>query len=163
MIIKLLKNTLDSLKLSGMSQCTYNLDETGMPNFTPEAIQEVKKQSIEVIALLPHTTHQTQFLDVSFFKSLKSHWCTVCHTYMSENVGIVRKCRPCHHQISVQHPFFQSMVLGHEIRDHRQWILEDLTVPIEQGCDYLTLIVNNVICQELVDRKYIQQCSTCLL
>lgn len=58
-------------------------------HFTPEAIQESKKQGIEVIALPPHTTHQAQPLDVSFFKSLKSHWSSVCHTYMSENVGHV--------------------------------------------------------------------------
>ena len=58
-------------------------------HFTPEAIQASKKHGIEVIALPPHTTHQAQPLDVSFFKSLKSHWSNVCHEYMSENVGHV--------------------------------------------------------------------------
>ena len=58
-------------------------------HFTPEAIRKSKKQDIEVIALPPHTTPQAQPLDVSFFKSLKSHWSAVCHMYMSENVGHV--------------------------------------------------------------------------
>ena len=60
-------------------------------HFTPEAIQAAKKQGIGIIALPPHTTHQAQPLDVdvSFFKSLKSHWSNVCHAYMSENDGHV--------------------------------------------------------------------------
>ena len=58
-------------------------------HFTPEALKESKTKGIEVLALPPHTTHQAQPLDVSFFKSLKSHWSSVCHDYLSENLGHV--------------------------------------------------------------------------
>ncbi len=39
--------------------------------------------------LSPHTTHECQPLDTSFFRSLKSHWQDFCHRFYQTNPGKV--------------------------------------------------------------------------
>ena len=56
-------------------------------HFQPELIQYAKDHDIIVFCLPPHTTHESQPLDASVFRSLKQHWQDVSHTYMQSNPG----------------------------------------------------------------------------
>ena len=56
-------------------------------HFQPELIQYAKDHNIIVFYLPPHTTHESQPLDASVFRSLKQHWQDVSHSYMQSNPG----------------------------------------------------------------------------
>lgn len=56
-------------------------------HFQPELIQYAKDHDIIVFCLPPHTTHESQPLDASVFRSLKQHWQDVSHSYMQSNPG----------------------------------------------------------------------------
>ena len=58
-------------------------------HYTPDVVLAAAKEGVVMLCLPPHTTHAMQPLDVSFFKSLKSHWSDVCHKYMVNNPGRV--------------------------------------------------------------------------
>ena len=53
----------------------------------PETIRFAKEQGVIIFCLPPHTTHEAQPLDVSFFKALKSHWRDTCHNFYQESPG----------------------------------------------------------------------------
>lgn len=55
---------------------------------TPEAIKLAQDNGIELMTFPAHTTHILQPLDVSIFKSLKSHWRSVVSDHLRENIGI---------------------------------------------------------------------------
>jgi len=44
-----------------------------------------KQYGIVMFCLPPHTTHESQPLDTSVFRSLKQNWKAVCHTYMQSD------------------------------------------------------------------------------
>lgn len=49
-----------------------------------------------VFCLPPHTTHECQPLDCSFFGPLKKHWQEVCHSFYQENPGqVISKLNFC--------------------------------------------------------------------
>ena len=50
-------------------------------HFKPETIKFAKDHGIMVFCLPPHTTHECQPLDCSFFGPLKVHWRNVCHSF----------------------------------------------------------------------------------
>ena len=56
-------------------------------HFQPELIHYAKDHDIIVFCLPPHTTHESQPLDASVFRSLKQHWQEVAHSYMESNPG----------------------------------------------------------------------------
>ena len=58
-------------------------------HFDLESIQYAKEQSVIIFCLPPHTTHEAQPLDVSFFGPLKNHWSDVCHTFLQSSPGKV--------------------------------------------------------------------------
>ena len=56
-------------------------------HFEPNTIQFAKDNDIIIFCIPPHTTHECQPLDVSFFRSLKTHWQQSCHTFYQNNPG----------------------------------------------------------------------------
>ena len=63
-------------------------------HYQPDLIRYAKEHQIILFCLPPHTSHESQPLDVSIFKSLKSNWQDACHKYMQTNPGrIVTKYR----------------------------------------------------------------------
>lgn len=50
-------------------------------HFKPETIRFAQEHGIVVFCLPPHTTHESQPLDCSFFSPLKVHWRDVTHTF----------------------------------------------------------------------------------
>ena len=50
-------------------------------HFQPEIIEFARTYKIIMFCLPPHTTHESQPLDTSVFKSLKLNWKTTCHTF----------------------------------------------------------------------------------
>ena len=58
-------------------------------HYQPDLIRYAKEHDIILFCLPPHTTHESQPLDVSVFKSLKKNWQDVCHEYMQSNPGKV--------------------------------------------------------------------------
>lgn len=57
-------------------------------HFEPTSIEYAKKKGVIIFCLPPHTTHECQPLDVSFFKSLKVHWREECHKFYRKNPGL---------------------------------------------------------------------------
>lgn len=58
-------------------------------HYQPDLIRRAKEHDIILFCLPPHTTHGSQPLDVSVFKSLKQNWSEVCHKYIQSNPGRV--------------------------------------------------------------------------
>lgn len=56
-------------------------------HYQPDLIRYAKVHQIILFCLPPHTSHESQPLDVSVFKSLKSNWQNACHKYMQTNPG----------------------------------------------------------------------------
>ncbi len=56
-------------------------------HFEPNTIQFAKDNDIIIFCLPPHTTHECQPLDCSFFRSLKTHWQQSCHIFYQNNPG----------------------------------------------------------------------------
>ena len=58
-------------------------------HFEPSTIQFAKDNNIVIFVLPPHTTHECQPLDVSFFGALKQHWQHSCHLFYQANPGVI--------------------------------------------------------------------------
>ena len=58
-------------------------------HFDPEAIRFAKDHSVIIFCLPPHTTHEAQPLDISFFGPLKTNWGHVCHDFIQSSPGKV--------------------------------------------------------------------------
>lgn len=58
-------------------------------HFQPDLIEYARKYGIIMLCLPPHTTHESQPLDVSVFKSLKHHWQVACHNFIQTNPNLV--------------------------------------------------------------------------
>lgn len=58
-------------------------------HFEPKTIQFAKDNDVVIFVLPPHTTHECQPLDVSFFGALKRHWQQSCHQFYQANHGVV--------------------------------------------------------------------------
>ena len=58
-------------------------------HYQPELIKYAKKNKVILVCLPPHTTHETQPLDTSVFRSLKRNWSEECHKFYSKNPGRV--------------------------------------------------------------------------
>ena len=56
-------------------------------HYQPELIKYARKHEIILFCLPPHTTHESQPLDASVFKPLKSHWHEACHSFVEKNPG----------------------------------------------------------------------------
>ena len=58
-------------------------------HYSPAALKMAAEENIILFALPPNTTHYSQPLDKGVFGPLKIAWRRVCHTYLSENPGVV--------------------------------------------------------------------------
>ena len=58
-------------------------------HYQPELIKYAKENEVILVCLPPHTTHETQPLDTSVFRSLKQNWSQVCHKFFQTNPGRV--------------------------------------------------------------------------
>ena len=58
-------------------------------HYDPDTIQFALEHDIVIFCIPPHTTHEAQPLDVSFFKPLKMHWGDVCHQFYQSSPGKV--------------------------------------------------------------------------
>ena len=56
-------------------------------HYQPELIKYAREHKIILFCLPPHTTHESQPLDASVFKPLKSHWHEACHSFIEKNPG----------------------------------------------------------------------------
>ena len=61
-------------------------------HFKPATIDFAKQHNVVVFCLPPHTTHECQPLDCSFFAPLKAHWRQVCHDFHQKHPsGVISK------------------------------------------------------------------------
>ena len=58
-------------------------------HFEPATIEFAKENDVIIFVLPPHTTHECQPLDLSFFGALKKHWKFSCHEFYQNNPGKV--------------------------------------------------------------------------
>ena len=58
-------------------------------HYQPELIQYAKEKDVILFCLPPHTSHESQPLDISVFKPLKQNWQDACHNFMQSNPGKV--------------------------------------------------------------------------
>ena len=58
-------------------------------HFEPETLRYAADHSVIIFCLPPHTTHEAQPLDVSFFGPLKKHWVDVTHDFYQSSPGKV--------------------------------------------------------------------------
>ena len=56
-------------------------------HYHPESIHFAKDHDIIIFCLPPHTTHEAQPLDVSFFSPMKDNWSDVCHDFIQSSPG----------------------------------------------------------------------------
>ena len=56
-------------------------------HFEPYSIQFAREHEVVIFCLPPHTTHECQPLDTTFFRSLKSHWQNSVHKFYQDNPG----------------------------------------------------------------------------
>ena len=56
-------------------------------HFQPDLIRFAREHDIILFCLPPHTTHESQPLDASVFKSLKQNWQDACHDYVQTHPG----------------------------------------------------------------------------
>ena len=54
-------------------------------HYHPDTIELARQHDIIMFCLPPYTTHACQPLDVSVYRSLKSHWTDVCHEYLQKH------------------------------------------------------------------------------
>ena len=54
-------------------------------HYQPELISYAREFGIILFCLPPHTTHESQPLDASVFKSLKQNWQHTCHNFIQSN------------------------------------------------------------------------------
>lgn len=65
-------------------------------HFEPYSIQFAREHEVVIFCLPPHTTHECQPLDTSFFRSLKSHWQNSVHKFYQDNPGkVITKLNFC--------------------------------------------------------------------
>ena len=57
-------------------------------HYQPQLIEHAKKFVVIIFCLPPHTTHESQPLDASVFKSLKQNWQQVCHQFTQSNPSL---------------------------------------------------------------------------
>ena len=58
-------------------------------HYQPQVIRFAMKHECIILFLPPHTTHESQPLDVGVFAPLKMHWSKVCHDFYHKNPGKV--------------------------------------------------------------------------
>ena len=58
-------------------------------HYDPDSIRFARSHSVIIFCLPPHTTHEAQPLDVSFFGPLKKNWGDVCHRFIQASPGKV--------------------------------------------------------------------------
>jgi hypothetical protein len=63
-------------------------------HFTPHVLQLCRENNIALICLPPNSTHLTQPLDVSFFRSLKVAWQNILSKWKAGNHGKNEKVLP---------------------------------------------------------------------
>ena len=51
-------------------------------HYQPELVQYAKEKDVILFCLPPHTTHESQPLDISVFKPLKKNGQNACHKFM---------------------------------------------------------------------------------
>lgn len=56
-------------------------------HYDPDTIRFAKEHNVIIFCLPPHTTHEAQPLDISFFGPLKIHWREVCHAFLQSSPG----------------------------------------------------------------------------
>ena len=56
-------------------------------HYQPQVIKFAMEHQCIILCLPPHTTHETQPLDVGIFAPLKVHWGRVCHNFYQKNPG----------------------------------------------------------------------------
>ena len=57
-------------------------------HYQPELISYAREFGIIIFCLPPHTTHESQPLDASVFKSLKQNWQNACHNFIQSNPSL---------------------------------------------------------------------------
>ena len=57
-------------------------------HYQPDLIKYVQDYQVILFCLPPRTTHESQPLDVSIFKSLKQSWLDCCHRFNQSNSGL---------------------------------------------------------------------------
>ena len=58
-------------------------------HYQPELVPYAKEKDVILFCLPPHTTHESQPLDISVFKPLKQNWQIACHKFMQSHPGKV--------------------------------------------------------------------------
>ena len=58
-------------------------------HYDPDSIRFARSHSVIIFCLPPHTTHEAQPLDISFFGPLKKNWSEVCHRFLQSFPGKV--------------------------------------------------------------------------
>ncbi len=56
-------------------------------HYQPQVIRFARDHNVIMLCLPPHTTHESQPLDVGVFAPLKSRWTQVCHDFYQANPG----------------------------------------------------------------------------
>ena len=54
-------------------------------HYQPEVIRKAKENGVEMLCFPPHTTADSQPLDVGVFGPLKVHWRNICHEWVDKN------------------------------------------------------------------------------
>ena len=57
-------------------------------HYQPELISYAREFGIIIFCLPLHTTHESQPLDASVFKSLKQNWQNACHNFIQSNPSL---------------------------------------------------------------------------
>ena len=57
-------------------------------HYQPELISYAREFGIITFCLPPHTTHESQPLDASVFKSLKQNWQNACHNFIQSTPSL---------------------------------------------------------------------------
>jgi len=58
-------------------------------HYQPKLIRYARESEVILVSLPPHTTHETQPLDTSVFRSLKRNWSKECHKFFQKYPGRV--------------------------------------------------------------------------
>ena len=56
-------------------------------HYQPEYVRLASNNEVVILCLPPHTSADSQPLDVGVFRSLKYHWSQVCHKWMDQHPG----------------------------------------------------------------------------
>ena len=57
-------------------------------HYQPELIAHAREFGVIIFCLPPHTTHESQPLDASVFRSLKQNWQHACHNFIQSNPSL---------------------------------------------------------------------------